>query len=311
MRYQKSLEHPVSCRESLSNSGGRIHLHGMRRLLLRIYWWLEKRIVPGLRYSQYHYHQTLQCVVPVNCKWLDLGCGHQMFASWMTKEEQDIGGRASRLVGIDMDLEGLKKNGVIADRIFGDIEHLPLARQSFDLVTANMVVEHLRAPETVLGEVHRILRPGGLFVFHTPNRHALPASLASLFPRSIKNFLIRVLENRREEDVFKTFYRMNTSAQIVEHAQKQGFELVELKRVSTNAISQLIAPIAVLELIYLRILESKRFENLRSNLIAVLRKSNAPNTPHLASISANTATAESPTRRQANCVSPTESGSKD
>jgi hypothetical protein len=69
----------------------------MRRLLLRIYWWLEKRIVPGLRYSQYHYHETLQSVVPVNCHWLDLGCGHQMFASWMTKEEQDIGRRASRL----------------------------------------------------------------------------------------------------------------------------------------------------------------------------------------------------------------------
>jgi ubiquinone/menaquinone biosynthesis C-methylase UbiE len=192
----------------------------MRRLLLRVYWWLEKRIVPGLRYSQYHYHETLQSVVPVNCHWLDLGCGHQMFASWMTKEEQDLGRRASRLVGIDMDLEGLKKNSVVSDRIFGDIERLPLARQSFDVVTANMVVEHLRATETILGEVHRILKPGGLFVFHTPNRRALYASLARLFPQRIKKFLIRVLENRREEDVFKTFYRMNTSTEIVEYAQK-------------------------------------------------------------------------------------------
>jgi SAM-dependent methyltransferase len=288
----------------------------MRHILRRIYWWLEKRIFPGLRYSQYHYHETLQSVVPMNCHWLDLGCGHQMFASWMTKEEQDIGCRASLLVGIDTDLEGLKKNGVISDRIFGDIEHLPLARQSFDLVTANMVVEHLPAPETILGEVHRILKPGGLFVFHTPNRRALQAWLASLFPQKIKTFLIRVLEERREEDVFKTFYRMNTSAEIVEYARKQGFELVELKRVSTNAIFQLIAPVAVLELIYLRVLESKRLEHLRSNLIAVLRKiehSRPLTTPclpssHLASISANTETAAGPTRRQANRVSPAESG---
>jgi hypothetical protein len=29
--------------ETLRNAGGRIHFEGMRRLLLRIYWWLEVR----------------------------------------------------------------------------------------------------------------------------------------------------------------------------------------------------------------------------------------------------------------------------
>jgi ubiquinone/menaquinone biosynthesis C-methylase UbiE len=247
----------------------------MRRLLLRIYWWLEKRIFPALRYSQTHYYETLLDVTTTNCEWLDLGCGHQLFASWMTKQERDLGCRAARLVGIDLDLEGLRKNTVVTDRVFGNLEHLPFPPQCFDLVTANMVIEHLETPGTVLREVHRVLRPGGLFVFHTPNRRAPLMKLAAMVPQGIKTALIRLLESRRAEDVFKTFYRMNTPQEIAAGVQSHGFEIVRLKRVSTNAVTQLIAPVAVLELIFLRLLESNRFQDLRSNLIAVLRKSNA------------------------------------
>src|SRR5579862_8543806 len=111
----------------------------MRRALRKVYWWFEKRICPRLRYSQVHYYETLNRLIAANCRWLELGCGHQMFAGWMIKEERELGSRAARLVGIDLDFDGLRKNPVISDRIFGDIERLPLADQSFDLVTANMV----------------------------------------------------------------------------------------------------------------------------------------------------------------------------
>src|SRR5258708_18034995 len=49
-------------------------------------------------------------------------------------------------------------------------EHLPFASGSFDLVVSVWVLEHLREPLTVFREVGRGLRPGGDFVFLTPNR---------------------------------------------------------------------------------------------------------------------------------------------
>src|SRR5579872_292670 len=244
----------------------------MRRALRMVYWWFEKRICPRLRYSQVHYYETLNRLIAANCRWLELGCGHQMFAAWMIKEERELGSRAARLVGIDLDFDGLRKNPVISDRIFGDIERLPLADQAFDLVTANMVVEHLQNPETVLQEIRRVLRPGGIFIFHTPNRKALQIRLTAFIPKGVKNRLIGMLEGRSDEDIFKTFYKMNTSRDIAEHARKRGFEVAELRVVSTNAVTQLITPIAILELAYIRILEAPRFEKLRTNWIVVLRR---------------------------------------
>lgn len=46
-----------------------------------------------------------------------------------------------------------------------DAEQLPFDQSSFDVVVANFVVHHLARPETVFKEVHRVLRPGGKFVF--------------------------------------------------------------------------------------------------------------------------------------------------
>ncbi|HWZ32809.1 MAG TPA: methyltransferase domain-containing protein [Bryobacteraceae bacterium] len=244
----------------------------MRKRLFNWYWWLERRIHPGLRYSQVHYHDLLDARIPKNCDWLDLGCGHQMFASWMKKEEHELAARSRRLVGIDRDLGGLKENVVIHDAVYGDIGALPFESGSFDVVTANMVIEHLEDPGTVLGEVRRVLRPGGLFIFHTPNCRSLVMTMARMIPQSAKIWLARVLEEREEKDVFPTHYAMNTAGSISEHARSSGFAVQEIRSVSTSATTALITPLCIIELVYLRMLERPVFAGLRSNLIATLER---------------------------------------
>lgn len=244
----------------------------MRSALMRFYWRLEKIFYPQLRYSQYHYYEALRRNIPNSCDWLDLGCGHQMFASWMTGEERELAARSKRLVGIDLDSEGLRKNQTVHLRILGNLEMLPFPDGSFGAVTANMVVEHLAQPEKVLAEVHRVLRPGGVFIFHTPNVRSFMIGIASKMPQKLKNFLAGLLEGRKEEDVFPTHYHMNTFASIRKHAGERDFKIQELESVSTSAVTALLGPFAIVELLYMRLLEAPSLAGLRSNLIAVLKR---------------------------------------
>lgn len=247
-------------------------MSNVRSLLFRFYWRLEKILFPALKYSQYHYYDTLKQAIPPQCSWLDLGCGHQMFASWMAAEERELSSRSRRLIGIDLDLQGLKKNQYVSGKVFGNLEQMPFEAGMFDVVTANMVVEHLADPTAVLREVLRVLRPGGLFIFHTPNVRSVLMRTASLLPNKVKTLAARILENRKEEDVFPTFYRMNTPAAIETHARSEGFDLKQMRSVSSSAITVVLGPLSAIELLYLRFLERDSLKGFRSNLIAQLQK---------------------------------------
>jgi len=244
----------------------------MRSTLMKFYWRMERAFYPELRYSQWHYHQTLNRTIPQGCEWLDLGCGHQMFASWMTVEERDLAMRSRRLIGIDLDWEALKGNKFASATVFGNLESLPFRSISFDIATANMVVEHLTDPDAVLREVRRVLKPGGLFILHTPNLRSVVIGLASRMPQFLKNALALILEGRKEADVFPTHYRMNTLAMIRQRAEVNGFHVQELRSVCSSAITALFGPLSIIELLYLRALAAGSMEGRRSNLICVLRK---------------------------------------
>ena len=51
-----------------------------------------------------------------------------------------------------------------------DVRRLPFRDGSFDAVYSMGTIEHFRDPETALGEIHRVLRPGGRAVVGVPNR---------------------------------------------------------------------------------------------------------------------------------------------
>jgi len=67
-------------------------------------------------------------------------------------------------------------------RLAGDAQTIPLADASADLVAMNASLHHVPDPRKVLGEVDRILRPGGFFALgFEPNRsHFESAVLAGL-----------------------------------------------------------------------------------------------------------------------------------
>lgn len=51
-----------------------------------------------------------------------------------------------------------------------DAQRLPFGSQSFDFVTCVEAIEHVERPERLVAEVRRVLKPGGVAVFTTPQR---------------------------------------------------------------------------------------------------------------------------------------------
>ncbi len=96
---------------------------------------------------------------------LDLGCGagtDSLIAAQMV-------GSGGSVAGIDMTAEMLEKARAAAvelgaenvEFVEGEVEHLPFADGSFDVVISNGVVDLVPDKDVVFSEIHRVLRPGG------------------------------------------------------------------------------------------------------------------------------------------------------
>jgi SAM-dependent methyltransferase len=98
---------------------------------------------------------------------LDLGCRDGALT------QAYAGG--NEIVGVDADREALaeaQKLGI--ETRWADLDELlPFEDESFDVIVAGELLEHLRDPWRVVAEVHRVLRPGGTFVASVPNAYRL------------------------------------------------------------------------------------------------------------------------------------------
>ncbi|HWE43864.1 MAG TPA: class I SAM-dependent methyltransferase [Gemmatimonadaceae bacterium] len=180
-------------------------------------------------FHQHRYAHELDRLVPRGGAWLDIGAGHKIHGGWKGPSSEELAGRAGYLAGCDIG-EDVLKHPHLHDRRVADAAHLPWADATFDLVSANMVVEHLSDPEAVFREVRRVLKPGGAFVFVTPNRnHPIIRTAAFLVPPALRRLYGIVFERRAAEDVFITEYRCNTVEEIARLSRATGLvpELIE------------------------------------------------------------------------------------
>lgn len=231
--------------------------------------------VSQVRNSNWVYREVLETYVAPGMRWLDLGCGHQLLPSWMDDGDEAsrrLVGRTRMVVGADQVVSALQAHTTISHRVAADSVGLPFRDKGFDLVTANMVVEHVDDPRGLLSEVRRVLAPGGLFLFHTPNRHFYQVALSLLVPASLRRRAASAIEHRPDEDVFPTRYRMNTRRALLALAQASDFRVVEFRFVNSSLAFERFGPIAVVERAIRRCLESPRLERARSNLVVAFRR---------------------------------------
>lgn len=243
-----------------------------REFCYKFCWKAQSLICPRLKYSQDIYETILTHYLTGRERWLDLGCGHQLLPLWRLEQEKQIAKKARLFVGIDYYREALKNHRSLPHKIQGDIAHLPFSDSQFDLVTANMVFEHLRSPARQMAEVFRIMKPGGLLLFHTPNVRSYTNFLTRLVPERAKDKLVYLLEGRQEEDVFRTYYRINRVEKIREAALSAGFRIRSIKMIVSSPQSIILPPLVIPELILIRLLMTRRLKKFRTNIIAALEK---------------------------------------
>ncbi len=197
---------------------------------------------------------------------LDLGAGAGIV------ESMNFRGIVDRVCGVDLD-ERVLSNSALDEAKVGSGERIPYDAASFDLVISDNVLEHLDDPEAVFREVARVLRPGGLFLFKTPNKwHYMPI-IARLTPLAFHRFVNRI-RGRREVDTFPTRYRANSRAQVADIASRSGLEVVHLETVESRPEYLRISAISyVFGIAYERIVNSSSlFAAFRILLMGVLRK---------------------------------------
>lgn len=110
-------------------------------------------------------------------KVLDVGCGGGFLSNHLAQQGHDV-------TGIDLSASSLKyaRRTDATRRVHyqeADAYDLPFADATFDVVTCLDFLEHVSAPELVVHQAARVLKPQGLFFFHTFNRNPLSWLLAA------------------------------------------------------------------------------------------------------------------------------------
>src|SRR5262249_37754350 len=142
--------------------------------------------------------------------------------------QMNFRGLAAHVCGVDLDPRVVTNPALDEGRI-ANVEQLPYGNDRFDIVFSDNVLEHLTEPARVLGEVARVLRPGGVFVFKTPNKWHYMPTIARLTPHRFHQWFNR-LRGRAQTDTFPTRYRANSERDIQRLAASAGLlvERVEL-----------------------------------------------------------------------------------
>ena len=163
---------------------------------------------------------------------LDLGCGGGLVAEPMAR-------LGASVTGADADAEALSvarahaaEAGLAIDYRQAMAEDLVAGGESFDIVLALEIVEHVRNVEEFLASLRRLVRPGGLLVMSTLNRTPQSFALGIVAAEYVLRWLPRGTHD------WKRFRR---PSELVRDLGRQGFSLSALSGMTYDPVSRKFA----------------------------------------------------------------------
>jgi SAM-dependent methyltransferase len=234
---------------------------------------MQRWILPELAWNQETYGRRVLTTLKPRTRWLDLGCGQRLLCNGLENVEKELS--SHRFVGVDLSLDNLRSQRHTKYRVLADGNRLPFKSESFDLITANMVVEHFQLPDLAFQEINRVLAPGGVVLMHTPNlaNYLVFANrvISKVIPRRLHAAFVGTSEKRTEDEIYPAFYRANTEGRMRKVGSPVGNVSVEFLP-APRPFFHYFAPIALGELLLTRMLQARPFRRFLTTLLVTIEK---------------------------------------
>lgn len=118
---------------------------------------------------------------------LDLGCGIMPYRNFIL-----LNTKCDKYIGIDFDTSLNDEYSLVKPDITWDGKKIPLANNTIDVILCTELLEHCSNADEILGEIYRVLKPGGKVLFTVPflwNLHLIPFDEFRYTPFSLKRLL--------------------------------------------------------------------------------------------------------------------------
>jgi SAM-dependent methyltransferase len=215
------------------------------------------------------YETTLECLVNSQTRWLDVGGGRDIFKS-NARTAQLLASRCRLLVGLDPS-PNILDNRFVHERVQGVIEDYR-TDATFDLITMNMVAEHLEQPAAAISAISRLTASGGRLVIYTVDKWSPVTIISALVPNSLHHPLKKLIWNVEEQDTFPTTYLMNTRGRLRSLMSDGGFQEEAFKYLDDCRTFARWRALNAIELTLWRLLRSLGLRYPEVCLLGVYRK---------------------------------------
>lgn len=159
-----------------------------------------KRFYPHYIDCCTHFNSLLQKEITQDTVLLDIGCGGDTILP-------SYKGGVKKGVSIDIQPVFVSKD---FEFIQADVENLPFRNNSFDVVSARWVLEHLENSEKCIKEISRVMKENASLIILTPNTYNMTMFFSKIVPYKLKKLLLNKLLLRKEQTIFPTYYRLNS-----------------------------------------------------------------------------------------------------
>jgi SAM-dependent methyltransferase len=214
------------------------------------------------------FHRLVGRQIKTGSSLLEIGAGP-------TNETTGYLATLGRVVGVDITTE-VEENVALAEAHVFDGKRLPFPDGHFDACVSNWVVEHVQDPSMHFCEVARVLRPGGIYCFRTPNQWHYFTLGSRLLPHKVHVLIANRLRGvpTGGHDPYPTYYRANTTARVRRLCRQSGLTPLALTAIEKEPSYGRIHPALFYPMfVYERFVNSHNtLEGFRASLLASLRK---------------------------------------